>query len=78
MFAWLDQAPSGITTSVFGYMTAGVVASTVAANIVANANANNNNNNNNENNDNNNSNNQVKIFLKSVKYAQKTRTKDRK
>ena len=47
----------------WGYMTAGIVASTVAANIVANANANNNNNNNNENNDNNNNQNQVTLFF---------------
>jgi len=38
--------------SVWGFMTAAVVASTVAANIVNNANNNNNNNNNNDNNDN--------------------------
>ena len=38
--------------SVFGFMTAAVVASTVAANLVNNVNNNNNNNNNNDNNDN--------------------------
>ena len=44
-------------TSVWGYLTAGVVAANVVANLVANANENNNNNNNNDNQDNTNNNN---------------------
>ena len=44
-------------SSIWGYLTAGIVATTVAANIVNNANENNNNNNNNNNQDNTNSNN---------------------
>jgi hypothetical protein len=52
-------APSnqGGSFSIWGYMTAAVVASTVAANIVNNVNSNNNNNNNNNNEDNQNNNN---------------------
>ena len=44
-------------TSVWGYLTAGVVAANVVANLVNNANENNNNNNNNDNQDNTNNNN---------------------
>jgi len=53
------QPPSkgGGGSSIWGYLTAGIVATTVAANIVNNANENNNNNNNNNNQDNTNSNN---------------------
>merc|ERR1712106_190489 len=47
----------GSGTSVWGYLTAGVVAANVAANLVNNANENNNNNNNNNNQDNTNNNN---------------------
>ena len=49
---------SGGGTSVWGYLTAGVVAANVVANLVNNANENNNNNNNNDNQDNTNNNNQ--------------------
>ena len=47
----------GVGTSVWGYLTAGVVAANVVANLVNNANENNNNNNNNDNQDNTNNNN---------------------
>ena len=47
----------GSGTSVWGYLTAGVVAANVAANLANNANQNNNNNNNNNNQDNTNNNN---------------------
>ena len=50
-------SPGGGGSSIWGYLTAGIVATTVAANIVNNANENNNNNNNNNNQDNTNSNN---------------------
>jgi len=53
-----SKPSGGGGSSVWGYMTAAVVATTVAANIVNNANENNNNNNNNNNEDNKNNNNQ--------------------
>ena len=53
----------GGSSSIWGYLTAGVVAANVVANIVNNANENNDNNNNNDNQDNTNNNNQVKDIL---------------